>query len=142
MRKGIIAAFVLAALAAFAALAPARAQQSAGCQTPRIAATWINDDARVKEVSSIEIEHFCPSSSTFGEWRARLKTRCHPRDCTWGWTTAKQTDPTTLRASFQGFYTTIFLTMRFSAGSLLVEMESHTQNDSASVSHYRLERKD
>ena len=122
-------------------LARAQSNESAACDKPREVGTWVNKTAGVKDVSSVEIEYFCPEDPAFGAWRVRLKTRCHPRDCTWGWSPASMSDDDTLHAGFQGFYTTFFLTLRLSGSDLLAEAEMHVENDPPDLRYYRLHRK-
>lgn len=121
----------------------ARAQSDEGvaCEKPREVGMWLNRAAGVKDVSSVEIEYFCPEDPVFGAWRVRLKTRCHPRDCTWGWSPAERGDDDTLRVGYQGFYTTVFLTLRLSAGDLLAEAEMHVEDEAPDIRYYRLRRK-
>ncbi|WP_319772347.1 hypothetical protein [Breoghania sp.] len=45
---------------------------------------WVNPKARPGDVSRVEIQSHCKDSQLLH--RVRVKTKCSPRDCTWGWT--------------------------------------------------------
>ncbi|WP_321500116.1 hypothetical protein [Breoghania sp.] len=45
---------------------------------------WVNRKARPGDVSRVEIQSHCEDGQLLH--RVRVKTKCSPRDCTWGWT--------------------------------------------------------
>lgn len=117
MWKSRLAAFtVLLALAAGAARAD-------DCEKPAEAGVWVHPNPKVNMLSSLEIEHFCVPDRRFGTWKIRAKSRCHPRDCTWGWSPGQRQTRSSLYAGFQGFYSTRFLTMRVFGDRMEVRVE-------------------
>lgn len=110
--------FILTALLAGPALAR-------DCERPREAGRWVHPDPKPKMLSSLEIEHFCVPDRRFGEWKIRAKSRCSPRDCTWGWSPGQRKTRSSLYTGFQGFFSTRFVTMRVFGERL----EAHVEVD-------------
>ncbi|OKL44399.1 hypothetical protein [Pseudovibrio exalbescens] len=48
-----------------------------------VAGEWYNPDPELHDLSSIELEVSCEYQSPY--IKARVKTSCRPRDCSWGW---------------------------------------------------------
>ncbi|PLX37915.1 MAG: hypothetical protein C0606_06575 [Hyphomicrobiales bacterium] len=112
------------------------------CVPSSEAGTWVNPSAKVRELSSIELEYFCPEDPVYGAWRMRMKTRCHPRDCSWGWTRAERRSVTTFLGSFQGFYTTSFVKLDVMGGRMSVEVENRSLSTTIDgIKRYMLMRK-
>ena len=105
-KSGLLAVFLLVISAA----GFARADEP--CRAPPEAGEWAHPRPDTNMLSSLEIEHFCTPDQRFGDWKIRAKSRCFPRDCTWGWSPAQRHGRDDLYAGFQGFYSTRFLLMR------------------------------
>lgn len=76
---------------------------------------WHTKHAEVGQVTSIEISPVC-SSGLYQSLRARVRSKCSPRDCTWGWTTLTGNG----LGSWQGSYVT-FSALR----SIIVEVNNN-----------------
>ncbi|MFD1697201.1 hypothetical protein [Roseibium aestuarii] len=141
-------AVLLALCAGFlAAPLPARAQSPVTPERPRIYCPlpehgiWINDRARPKELTRLEVETRCENNQVHA--RVRAFTSCIPRDCKWGWTTAEFRDGGGLRATLIGFYMTKLLEIRGAGDRLDAKITevSHDAERTRTEETYSLRRK-
>ncbi len=80
------------------------------CTPPPIARIWVNDAAKLHDISKIEINYNCgekpikaydPLSASL--WILKAHTRCARTDCTWGRAKAIRHRDGTLEATFNTF---------------------------------------
>ncbi len=116
LKSGLLAFSIILAFSAGAARAD-------GCTKPVESGTWVHPSPKTNMLSSLEIEHFCTPDRRFGNWKIRAKSRCYPRDCTWGWSPGQRATRSSLYAGFQGFYSIRYLTMRVFGDRMEVRVE-------------------
>ena len=75
----ILIAFILAALS-FGVPTQAEA-----CKAHEIDGSWVNVRAEKKILHPIDIETVCDQGSAITQLKIRALEKCHPRDCSWGW---------------------------------------------------------
>ncbi|WP_068311403.1 hypothetical protein [Polycladidibacter hongkongensis] len=107
---------------------------------PFEAGTWINKAADAKEPARVEIEVDCSIKPV--ELKARVFTRCAPRDCKWGWTSAYRRPDGVLTAEFSGFFSRKELTMRPLGNRLEISVYTHFEDGKRPSAYrsYKLER--
>ena len=69
-------------LAAFSYGSPALAET---CKAHELDGNWINVRAEKKILHRIEIESSCEQNADALKLKIRALEKCHPRDCSWGW---------------------------------------------------------
>ena len=76
--------FILSALlfAAFSYGSPTNAQT---CQAHQLDGNWINVRAEKKILHRIEINSSCAQDADSLKLNIKALEKCHPRDCSWGW---------------------------------------------------------
>ena len=75
----ILIAFILAALS-LGASAHAEA-----CKAHKLDGSWVNVRAEKKILHRIDVETICDQNSAIVRLKIRALEKCHPRDCSWGW---------------------------------------------------------
>ena len=55
------------------------------CKAHELDGNWINVRAEKKILHRIEIESFCAQNTDIVRLKIRALEKCHPRDCSWGW---------------------------------------------------------
>ncbi|EFO32826.1 putative serine/threonine kinase protein [Roseibium sp. TrichSKD4] len=129
----------LFAVLLFFLMAPAKAEGRIYCPLPEDG-IWINENAKAKQISRIEIETKCVDDTV--QARMRAFTKCIPRDCKWGWNKAELRDYGGLRSDLMGFLTAKVLFVRNFQGYLdvrLIEVP-HDPNLPQSEESYTLTR--
>ncbi|MEP2705594.1 MAG: serine/threonine protein kinase [Roseibium sp.] len=147
-RNHIFLVFLAASfLVAFHVVGGSISQTFAQSQTGRIYCpipedgTWVNPDAKPKEISRIEVESRCENDQVF--IRARAFTSCIPRDCKWGWTKGEMRSDGAIKVLLIGFLKSKQMTLR-AFGDLLDARVINITNDLSEpniVKVYNLQRK-
>ncbi|MEP3232483.1 MAG: hypothetical protein ABJO30_06615 [Hyphomicrobiales bacterium] len=55
------------------------------CKAHELDGKWINVRAEKKVIHRIEIETSCAQNTDVLKLKIRALEKCHPRDCSWGW---------------------------------------------------------
>lgn len=77
---------------------------SAGeCGPSPFAGVWQNVRSEVKMLSLLEVEDTCDLDGPYGPLRVRAFEVCHPRPCSWGWTSGFMIGEKELAAEFKTF---------------------------------------
>ncbi|CTQ54561.1 hypothetical protein LP7551_03095 [Roseibium album] len=134
MRLIILAAclFLLSATSSFA--------QRIYCPLPEDG-TWVNAEAKPKEISRIEVESKCENNQV--RIRLRAFTSCIPRDCKWGWTDASMRSDGVIQVLLVGFLSSKQIKVK-AFGDLLDAHVINVSNDASSPrtdKTYNLQRK-
>ena len=69
-------------LTAFSYSSPAIAES---CKTHELDGNWINVRAEKKILHRLNIETFCEQNVDSLRLKIKALEKCHPRDCSWGW---------------------------------------------------------
>lgn len=75
----ILAALILAA---FSFGSPVNAET---CEIHELEGSWVNVRAEKKTLHSIDVKTVCEQNSDITKLKIRAFEKCHPRDCSWGW---------------------------------------------------------
>ena len=69
-------------IAVFSLATPASAES---CKAHELEGNWVNVRAEKKILHRIEVESSCEQNADILKLNIRALERCHPRDCSWGW---------------------------------------------------------
>jgi len=134
----IIAALLILMLSG--SLVPAKAEKRVYCPLPEDG-IWVNRHAEAKELTRVEVETRCVDDQVLA--RMRAYTKCSPRDCKWGWTSATLRENGSISVNLIGFLSTKVLTVR-AFGEVLDVQEVDVPHDEelpARKRVYNLERR-
>ncbi|WP_068085057.1 hypothetical protein [Polycladidibacter stylochi] len=104
------------------------AQAASSSCRPSEAGTWVNEQARPKQLSGLQIEAQCSGIDL--SFRARAFTRCAPRDCKWGFTKGKRRQDGVLQFLFTGFFSSKTIVVRPMGQRLEVSVTTHFDDPS------------
>lgn len=134
-------AFLILVLCGSFLLPPSQVQaQRIYCPLPEDG-TWINSEAKPKQISRVEVQSRCENEQVFV--RARAFTSCIPRDCKWGWTQGELRSDGAIMVLLTGFFSSKQLTMKAFGDVLDVKVTDITNDASQPVEDevYNLQRK-
>lgn len=102
MAKHHIKALLLAGICMVST--PTERAWAGDCIQSQTLGIWENPFAGLKsDITKLEIKEVC-TAETVPHIKIRAFTACAPRDCTWGWTIAKQQGEDGLTALFRTFF--------------------------------------
>ena len=93
----ILTAFIIAVLSQGT---PAIAES---CKAHELEGNWINVRVEKKILHRIEIESSCAQNTDILTLKIRALEKCHPRDCSWGWSELVELGQGDLVAVFKTF---------------------------------------
>lgn len=110
------------------------------CPASRESGVWINTDAEIKALSSIEVKTTCAGGGQ--GWTVRARTRCARSACTWGYARGVRRDDGTLAALFSTFSADRLVRMRVNHDVMEVAVIHvyRTPGRQRTVDTYRLNR--
>ena len=68
-----------------AVLSLATPASAESCKAHELEGNWVNVRAEKKILHRIEVESSCQQNADILKLKIRALERCHPRDCSWGW---------------------------------------------------------
>lgn len=68
-----------------AVFSPATPASAESCKAHELEGNWVNVRAEKKILHRLEIESSCKQNTDIIKLNIRALERCHPRDCSWGW---------------------------------------------------------
>ncbi|WP_321343490.1 hypothetical protein [Breoghania sp.] len=103
--------------------------------------TWVNPKARPGDVTTVEIQSHCEGGDLVH--RVRVKTKCAPRDCTWGWTKG-YVERGRFVASFSTFSAHRLIEMQVAGDNALIYVSNdyHNARRQDENASFRLKRDD
>lgn len=68
-----------------AALSFGSAAHAQNCKAHKLEGNWVNVRAETKILHRLNIESTCQQNADTNRLKIRALEKCHPRDCSWGW---------------------------------------------------------